>query len=85
VLRSSGRSPTHLDDYYFQLWPKAPITYIASLTPGKWDWWREDWVIVQPDIHNRLVLSSGVTTGKHSDWERVPTLPRAYESMVKRI
>jgi hypothetical protein len=42
MLRSSGRSPTHLGAYYFQLRAKGPVTYITSLTPDKWDWWIED-------------------------------------------
>jgi hypothetical protein len=40
---------------------------------------------VWADVHDRLVLPSGAPTGKRGDWERVPTLQRAYEPMVKRI
>jgi hypothetical protein len=42
VLQSSERSLTDLDAYCFLLWAKGPVTYITSLTPGKWDRWRED-------------------------------------------
>jgi hypothetical protein len=42
-------------------------------------------VIVWADVHNRLVLLSGASTGKRGDWVRVPTLQRAYKPMVKRI
>jgi hypothetical protein len=33
VLRSCGRSPSHLGAYYFQLRAKGPATYITSLSP----------------------------------------------------
>jgi hypothetical protein len=42
-------------------------------------------VIVRPNVHERLVLLSGAPTGKRGDWERVPTLLRAYKPVVKRI
>jgi hypothetical protein len=29
---------------------------IAALSLGKWDCWKEDWVIMQADAHDRLVL-----------------------------
>jgi hypothetical protein len=67
MLRSSGRSPTNLGAYYFQLRAKGPVTYIMSLTPDKWDWWIEDWVIMRADIHDRSVLLSGAPTVKHGD------------------
>jgi hypothetical protein len=56
MLQSSRRSPTPLSAYYFLLRAKAPTTYITSLTPNKWDWWMEDWMIVQANVYDRLVL-----------------------------
>jgi hypothetical protein len=46
VLRWSGKGSGLISAYYFQLWAKGTITYIMPNTPGKWDHWREDWVIV---------------------------------------
>jgi hypothetical protein len=37
VLWSSKRRPTQLITYYFQLTAKGLTTYIASLSPGKWE------------------------------------------------
>jgi hypothetical protein len=45
----------------------------------------EDWVIVQADIHDRLVLSTEVPMGKRDGWEKVSELQRDYEPMIKRI
>jgi hypothetical protein len=28
--------------------------YITSLTPDMWDSWRDDWVIMQEEVHDRL-------------------------------
>jgi hypothetical protein len=44
------------------------------LTPGKWDRWRDDWVIVQDDAHDRLELPTAAPTGSRFGWEKVPDL-----------
>jgi hypothetical protein len=43
------------------------------LTLGKWNRWRDDWVIVQADSHDRLELSIDAT-GSCDGWEKVPHL-----------
>jgi hypothetical protein len=48
--------------------------YIATLTPGKWDRWRDDWVIMQTGVHDQLELLTAAPTGSHSGWEKVPNL-----------
>jgi hypothetical protein len=40
--------------------------YIAPLSLGKWDCWRNDWVIVQTDDHDRLELPTGEPMGRRS-------------------
>jgi hypothetical protein len=30
--------------------------YIITLTPNKWDRWRDDWVIMQAEVHGQLEL-----------------------------
>jgi hypothetical protein len=85
VLWWSGKGSSLISAYYFQLWAKGPITYIAPISPSKWDHWREDWVIVQADVHDRLLLPTESPTAKRSDWEEAPMLHRAYELMIKRI
>jgi hypothetical protein len=35
-----------LGGYYFQHRTKGPSKYIAALNPGRWECWREGWVLV---------------------------------------
>jgi hypothetical protein len=46
VLRSSERSAYPLGGYYFQHRTKGSAVYITAISSGKWDHWRDDWVIV---------------------------------------
>jgi hypothetical protein len=85
ALRDSGRSPNYLGAYYFQGRGKSLAAYIAPLTPGKWDRWREDWVIVKTDAHDWLDLPTDAPTGERSYQERVLDLQSAYDPVVKRI
>jgi hypothetical protein len=48
--------------------------YIIAITLGKWDRWRDDWVIMQAKVHDRLELMTTAAMGRHSGWERVPNL-----------
>jgi hypothetical protein len=75
----------HLRAYYFWHRSKGPTTYIATLTPGTWDHWRDDWVIVQANAHDRLELPTDAPMGNHGGWEKVPNLQRAYDPVVRRI
>jgi hypothetical protein len=59
--------------------------HIALLSPGKWDQWRVDWVIVQTDVHDRLALPTSEPTGRCSLWEKIPDLQSAYDPMLRRI
>jgi hypothetical protein len=59
--------------------------YITALTPGKWDHWRDEWVIMQVEAHDRLELPTAAPTGHHSCWEKVPNLQPAYLPVMKRI
>jgi hypothetical protein len=46
VLRPVNRQPPHLGGYYFQHRAKGFSKYLAALNPGKWEHWRQDWVLV---------------------------------------
>jgi hypothetical protein len=59
--------------------------YIVPLSPSKWDHWRDNWVIVQTEVHDRSALSTGDPMGRRSHWEKVPELQSAYNPMLKRI
>jgi hypothetical protein len=62
MLRPVNKQPPRLGGSYFQHWTKGPSKNITALSPGKWERWREDWVLVEIDTHERLMLSSAVPT-----------------------
>jgi hypothetical protein len=59
--------------------------YIAPISPDKWDHWREDWVVIWADIHDRLVLSTESPMAMKIAWEEIPKLHVAYGPVIKRI
>jgi hypothetical protein len=62
VLRPvNNQSPRH-SGYYFQHQTKGPSRYITALNPGRWERWREDWVLVQTDAHEWLMLPTATPT-----------------------
>jgi hypothetical protein len=63
-----------LGGYYFQHRTKGPAMYITVLSPGKWDHWRDDWLIMQAEVHDRLEMPTVVPTGSRNRWEKVPDL-----------
>jgi hypothetical protein len=50
-----------------------------------WDRWKDDWVIMQADVHDQLELPARAPTSKCGGWEKVPDLQRDYDTIVKRI
>jgi hypothetical protein len=50
VLRPVNKQSPCLGGYYFQHQTKGPSKYIAALSLGRWERWREDWVLVQTDV-----------------------------------
>jgi hypothetical protein len=74
VLHWAGKGMNLIRPYYFQLRAKGSVVYIAAVSPGKWDRWREDWVIVRADPHDRLLLPTGAPTGKCDHWEETMRL-----------
>jgi hypothetical protein len=74
MLRSSRRSASPIGGYYFQHRTKGPAVYIATLIPGKWDHWRDDWVIMLEEAHDWMELPTTTLMGHRSGWEKVPDL-----------
>jgi hypothetical protein len=74
MLRSSRKRACPIDGYYFQHRTKGLALYIATLTLSKWDRWRDDWVIMQAEVHDRLELPTAAPMGRRSGWEKVPNL-----------
>jgi hypothetical protein len=84
LLCSPGHDARPLGGYYFQHRVKRPTPYIAALTPDKWDHWRHDWVVMQGEIHDRLVLLTA-TLCNRSHWEKVPDLQSEYCPVKRSI
>jgi hypothetical protein len=61
------------------------LKYIATLRPGTWEHWREDWVLVQIDAHERLMLSTAVKMTPHVDWEQDLSLAPFFNPVLGRI
>jgi hypothetical protein len=51
VLRPVNRKPPRLDGYYFRHQTKGSLKYLTALSSGRWERWREDWMLVQADTH----------------------------------
>jgi hypothetical protein len=85
VPRWSKKGSGLIGAYYFQIRDKGLITYITPISSGKWDRWREDWVVVRADIHDRLVLSTESPTAKKTAWEETSRLHMAFRPVIKRI
>jgi hypothetical protein len=81
----SAKGSVLIGAYYFQLWAKGPIAYIVPISSDKWDRWREDWVIVRVNVHDRLVLSTEAPTVKKGAWEETPRLNVAFRPVIERI
>jgi hypothetical protein len=63
MLRSSEKRASPIGGYYFKHRTKGPDVYITALTLGKWDRWRDDWVIMLAEVHDRLVLPTAAPMG----------------------
>jgi hypothetical protein len=59
--------------------------YITAISPGEWDCWREDWLIVWADAHDHLVQSTGVPIGNRDHWEEIQRLQVAFVPTIERI
>jgi hypothetical protein len=71
--------------YYFQIRAKGPIMYVAPISSDKWDHWREDWVVIRVDVHDRLVLPTESPMTKKTAWEETSRLHVAFGPVIERI
>jgi hypothetical protein len=85
MLRWSGKGSGLIGAYYFQIWAKGSIVYIAPINSSKWDRWREDWVVGRADVHDRLVLSTKPPTAKKIAWGETLRLHVTFGPMIERI
>jgi hypothetical protein len=74
-----------LSGYYFQHQTKGPSKYITALSPDRWERWREDWVLVQIDAHEQLMLSSTMPMAPRVHWEQDLGLEPVFNPVLGRI
>jgi hypothetical protein len=85
VLRPVNKQPPRLGGYYFQHQTKGSSKYIAALSPGRWERWRDDWVLVQTDAHERLMLPTAAPMTLHVHWEQDSGLETIFNHVLGRI
>jgi hypothetical protein len=80
----SQRSPL-IDDYYFQRRTPGHTRYNVPVSPSRWERWREDWVLVQADVHDRLALPIDSPTLDGTEWVKDPGLEPSFDPVLDRI
>jgi hypothetical protein len=59
--------------------------YIAHISPGRWERWREDWALVQVDAHDRFALPVGGLTLDCTEWGKDPVLEPGFDPVLDWI
>jgi hypothetical protein len=85
VLKATSTRPPLIDGHYFQHQTLGHARYIALVSPGRWERWREDWALVQVDVHDQLALPVGGPTLDHTEWVKDPDLELGFDIMLDRI
>jgi hypothetical protein len=85
VLKAASQRPSLIDDNYFQRWTQGHARYITPISPGRWERWREDWMLVQADVHDRLVLPIVGLTLDRTEWVKDPVLEPGFNPVMDRI
>jgi hypothetical protein len=81
---ASTRSPL-IGGHYFQRRTLGHARYIALVSPSRWERWREDWALVQADIHDRLALPISGPTLDRTEWGKDPDLEPGFNPVLDQI
>jgi hypothetical protein len=85
VLKAASPRPPLLSGHYFQRRTPGHARYIAPVFPGRWERWREDWALVQADVHDRLTLPVDGSTLDHIEWGKYLSLEPGFDPVLDRI
>jgi hypothetical protein len=85
MLKVVSQRPPLIGGYYFQRRTQGHAHYIAPISPGRWERWREDWVLVQADVHDRLTLPIDGPTLDRTEWVRDPGLELGFNPVLDWI
>jgi hypothetical protein len=85
VLKAASTHPPLISGHYSQRRTSGHARYIVPVSPGRWERWREDWALVQANIHDRLALPIGGPTLNRTEWGKDPSLEPGFDPMLDRI
>jgi hypothetical protein len=85
MLKAASTRPPLIDGHYFQRRTLGHARYIMHVSPGRWEQRREDWALVQADVHDRLVLPIGGPTLDRTEWGKDPGLEPGFDPVLDRI
>jgi hypothetical protein len=85
VLKAVSTHPPLIGGHYFQRRTSGHTRYITPVSPGRWERWREDWALVQANVHDRLTLPIGGLTVDRTKWGKDPTLEPGFDPVLDRI
>jgi hypothetical protein len=85
MLKDASTRPPLIGGHYFQRRTLGHACYIAPVSPGRWERWREDWALVQADVHDRLALPVGGPTLDRTEWGKDPDLEPGFDPVLDRI
>jgi hypothetical protein len=85
VLKAASTRPPLIGGHYFQRRTPGYACYIAPISPGRWERWREDWALVQADVHDRLALPVDGPTLNRTKWGKDPGLEPNFDPVQDRI
>jgi hypothetical protein len=85
VLKAASPRPPLIGGYYFQRRTQGHTHYIAHISPGRWERWREDWALVQADAHDRLTLPIGSLTLDRTEWWKERGLELGFDPVLEWV
>jgi hypothetical protein len=85
MLKVASTRPPLIGGHYFQRRTLGHARYIASVSSGRWERWREDWALLQVDVHDRLALPIGGLTLDRIEWVKDPGLEPGFNPVLDRI
>jgi hypothetical protein len=78
IMKAVSQHPSLIDNYYFQCRAHGHARYIVLISPSRWKRWRDDWALVQADVHDRLILSTAAPTLDRTEWVKDPGLESGF-------
>jgi hypothetical protein len=85
VMKAASQRPPLIGGYYFAHRTQGPSRYIAPVSPGRWEHWREDWVLMQADAHDRFMIPAAALTLNRAEWGKDPGLESGFDPVLDQI